>query len=127
MKTSIVSPYERMPKYYDKLLSFETSNSNGKICLDNVSPSFYPVDEEYIFSELHDRNNTFIEDFVEGKYILAVDNPTYDYLFNVNNWPGIINLSELRRMFLEKPGYPDFKDLREADSWIIEYLDSENS
>ena len=127
VKTSIVSPYERMPKYYDKLLSFETSNSNGKICLDNVSPSFYPVDEEYIFAELHDRNNTFIEDFVEGKYILAVDNPTYDYLFNVNNWPGIINLSELRRMFLEKPGYPDFKDLREADSWIIEYLDSENS
>jgi len=126
IKVDIVAPYERMSPYYNEVISFETSNTDGKIFLDKVSPSFYPVDEEYIFAELHDRDETLIEDYVDGRYVLALDTETYDYLYKGRKWAGIINLSEIRRMIMEKPGYPDFKTLKEADQWIVKYLNGKN-
>lgn len=125
VKINIATPYERMPKFYEIMTSFETSNcTDGAIYLDGISPSFYPLESDYVFAELKPRETTYIEDYVNTSKVLALDSVTYDYLVEKNGWPGVVNLSDIRRIIDNKPNYPDFKSISEADDWIVKYLES---
>lgn len=122
IKVDILSPYERMPRKYDIVTGFETTSSGGKITLDGVSPAYYPVDHEYMFSSPSPREDTYLEQYINSKIVLALDEVTYNYLHHYLNWPNIVNLSDIRRLVDMKPGWLDFHTIDQAIDWLNDYL-----
>lgn len=122
IKVDILSPYVRMSKKYDIVSGFETTQTDGKITFDSVSPVYYPVDNEYIFSDPQSRDDVFMSDYVTTDVVLAVDEPTYMYVTKYLQWPKVINASDLRRLIDVRPADPDFRSVSDVLSWLDSYL-----
>lgn len=122
IQVKILSPYERMPKRYDIMSGFESTRTDGMITIDGISPAYYPVDNDYIFSDPVSREDISLDDYVDTEVVFAVDQATYDYLVKYRKWFNVVNVSDIRRLIDIKPGYPEFKSVDDVLDWINDYL-----
>lgn len=122
IKVDILAPYERMPYRFNIVSGFETTQTDGKITYDCVSPVYYPVNKEYIFSDPQPRDKVFIKDYVSTSIVLAADAETYDYVTKYLQWPNVINVSDIRRLVDVKPDAPDFRSVADVLRWVEDYL-----
>ena len=122
VRVSLCAPYDRMDDHFTIATGFETELSDGFIAYEDVSPVYYPVSEEYIFSTPASRDDVPIEDFVRSEIVLALDDDTYHYLTDTKDWAQVINLSDVRRLVEMKPNWGSFHTIGDARAWISSHV-----